>query len=141
MVEVFHECGRPVRLNTGYSGSNIGKKAPADRSGQAVADLNNAEPWQQGHPDRPKEGSALTEIGQRREILLRHLWRRGQDGKAATPSRVACFPVGFPLDLHVALRSRHQLQRVVLASGGSERLYRKPVLSWREIMKKGRAFA
>jgi hypothetical protein len=52
---------------------------------------------------------------------------------------VARFPVGFPLDLHVCTRSRRELQGVVFSSGSSVALYRKPVFSWQEIVKKDRA--
>ena len=78
----------------------------------------------------------MAEIGQCREILLRHLWRRGQDGKAAATACSVRFPVGFPLDLDISLRPRLELEGVVLASGGSEGLDRKPVLSRREIVEK-----
>src|SRR5271169_4878443 len=52
---------------------------------------------------------------------------------------MACFPVGFPLNLHVSVGSRHELQGIVLRSGSSVGLDCKPVLSWREIRKKDRA--
>src|SRR5262245_59905268 len=58
--------------------------------------------------------------------------------KAASPSRAVRFPVGFPLHLHLGLCSRHELQGVVFAGGGSVGLYREPVISWREIVKKRR---
>jgi hypothetical protein len=57
--------------------------------------------------------SALTEIGECREILLRQLRGGGQDGKAAAASGAVCFPVGFPWNLHVRLRPRRELQVVV----------------------------
>jgi hypothetical protein len=86
--------------------------------------------------ERTAEGSALAENGQCRKVLLRHLRRRGQDGKAAASSGAVRFPVGFPLDLNVILRPRLELEGIVFPSWGSEGLHRKPVLSGREIMKK-----
>jgi hypothetical protein len=88
-------------------------------------------PAQRGNRD----WSALAEIGQCRKILLRHLGRGGQNGEAAAATRAVRFPIGLPLDLQIGLLPRQKLDGVVFTRGGAERLYRKPVLSGREIVK------
>ena len=50
---------------------------------------------------------------------------------------MARLPIDFPLDLHVTLRTRRELESVVLVGRGSEGLHREALLSRLEIVKKG----